>query len=91
MTETLAELAAEFERMLHAARLFSDISMKAHLETISDDQLPELEESFELILTNMDLFTGERDEYDRLRLCLEFIDRQIAHIKQRALQKARRR
>jgi hypothetical protein len=90
MTQTLAELTAEFERRLHAAELFSDIGMKAHLETVSDDQLLELEKRAELILMNMNLFADERDEYDRLCLCLEFINRQIAHIKQRARRKARR-
>lgn len=78
------DLAAEFDRMMRNAEVFSDVAMQAHLEVLTVDQLPHLREQRGLCLVAIEEFADEPMELNRLYTVLAFINRQIAHLEQKA-------
>jgi len=82
-TMTSQDLADEFDRLIRSAEVFSDVAMKAHLETLTVDQLPHLREQRGLCLVAIEEFADEPFELGRLYTVLVFINRQIAHLEQK--------
>jgi len=77
------DLADEFDRLIRSAEVFSDVAMKAHLETLTVDQLPHLREQRGLCLIAIEEFADEPYELGRLYTVLGFINRQIQYLEQK--------